>query len=330
MKRILGCLITTAIAFSSHVAANNAHLCATCSTESSALEFAIKIATNQANTLVCSPHFDSNIQCHSRNKEVTVIDESTGNAYRFNVYQQLRAPWAIKADRLTLSSDAQEAYRILVQFHEDLNASIEEASGTASSTFGASANDGLSTAEKSKLTAKGNTPWDSACPTDTALATLLDPNKLSDARTEAQVAIGNPRTESYILNFSESERPSSIFDRLVFSVDVVGYDTNDTVIASFEINEGASRVAGYSLSSLRGNNKPLLIDNACIEKRFEQAAALGIVAMTSTDIESDSPVDENEGFPLHQGESGSTCKLKDFYQGQRRKYSYRVCDPIPL
>ena len=78
---------------------------------------------------------------------------------------------------------------------------------------------------------QGNTSWDSACPTDTALATLLDPNKLSDARTEALVKIGNPRTESYILNFSESERTSSIFDRLVFSVDVVGFNTNDRVIA---------------------------------------------------------------------------------------------------
>lgn len=158
------------------------------------------------------------------------------------------------------------------------------------------------------------------CPTNTALNTLLDPNKLSELRTVALTEIGtgllaknnrlnlNPtktnrtyglgfrgtqytmtsegatRTESYTETFSQSERTTSQSDVLVFDTNIVGYKSDGMPAASLTINVEASRVAGFSLAELKGGDGPLLIDNECLKERFEAAAAMGIISMKTTNI----------------------------------------------
>jgi len=345
--------------FSNTAFAQTAQMCTTCSTESSARSF----AKAQANPLDCSPTFDENIQCSSRSKEVLLVDETTGNSYRFNVFHEQQAPWNLRAERLGLNADAEEAYRILMQFHKDLNAAIIEASGTYGAV-GSLSQHPITKQDQLNNTVSANS---GNCPTNTALTTILDPNKLSELRTVALSKIGTglvsrnnrlnlkptkvnrsyglaykgaqytmtsdggPIMQSYAETFPQSERTTSLSDVLVFEANISAYTSDGMPAASLVINEGASRVAGFSLSELKGGNGPLLVDNECLKERFEEAAALGIVSMKTTDIGSGGtgtgqPSGGDNGLPSHPGGIATSCQLVEFFQNGHLQYTFRICE----
>lgn len=340
--------------------AQTAQMCTTCSTESSARSF----AKTQANPLECSPTFDMNVQCSSRSKEVLLVDVATGNSYRFNVFHEQQAPWNLRAERLGLSANAKEAYRILMQFHKDLNASIIE----ASDAYQAAGSLSVNSFSKSDFYNKTSSANSGNCPTNTALSTLLDPNKLSDLRTIATTEIGTgllaknndlnlkptktnrsyglayrgaqysttsegaARTSSYTETFSQSEHTTSLSDALVFDAEIVAYKSDGMPAVTLTINEEASRVAGFVLAELKGGNGSLLIENECLEERFEEAAAMGIISMKTTDIGgggtgTGTPPGDDNGLPSHPGGiAGSSCQLIEFFQNGHLMYTFRVCD----
>lgn len=143
---------------------------------------------------------------------------------------------------------------------------------------------------------------------------------------------GATRASSYAVTFSQSERTTSLSDVLVFDTNIPAYKSDGMPAGSLTINEGASRVAGFSLAELRGANGPLLIENECLEERFEAAAAMGIISMNTTDIGgggtgTGTPPGDDNGLPSHPGGiAGFSCQLIEFFQNGRLMYTFRVCD----
>jgi len=354
-------LIFCSAVYSQVSVADTAEICADCSTEAKAQQF----AKTMTNSLQCTPVFGQDVSCSSQSKVVVFVDKNSGQAYKYNVYHQPTAPWAAQAERIDMHPDQVESFRILTAFYRDVNESIIASSMSVEALLGSNwqsipklQNRSGTTAQSSETQATGN------CPTDSALAALLDPNKLEDIQTSATVQIGtnllsqnnqinlNPvkindsysltfkgftsnisatgtnRTPSFAATFGNTERVTSISDYLVYNVSIVGYDFQDMPIVSYTLSD-ASRVAGYSLGALKGQNGPLLIDNACIENRLDQAVAQGVITSVSTPIAGSGGGGGSSGTDTETGGiptgGGGGCKIVDFFQGGQRLYTFRMC-----
>lgn len=338
--------------FSSIAFAETAIICENCSTESAAESF----AKSKANSLQCSPVFGPDMTCQSINKVITFVDSSSGQAYKYNVFHQDSFPWDVQAERIPLSSNREESFRILMKFVRDSNSAI-----LASST---DINQLLGTFNISSSTSSSNASSSSSgtCPADTALSALTNPNTLDSIKTKASIAIGtnlisknndlnlNPikidrsyslsfmdlsssiqvdsatRAPSFVVTFDESERPGSRKDFLAYSVNILGYDEQNLPIMNFNLL-GASQVGGYRLESLSGSNGAMEIDNECVLERFEEAVNSGILTPAASNT-GGSGGGEPEPAPPGPGWSfptGSGCTVYDFFQSGTLLYTFKVC-----
>lgn len=349
-------LIFCSAVYSQVSVADTAEICADCSTEAKAQQF----AKTMANPLECTPIFGQDVSCSSQSKVVVFVDKNSGQAYKYNVYHQQTAPWAVQAERIDMHPVQVESFRILTAFYRDVNESIIASSMSVEALLGSNWQSIPKLQNRSGTTAQstGN------CPTDSALAALLDPNKLSEIRSEANLQIGtnllsknnhinlNPvkindsysltfygfssnisatgenRTPSFVVDFEKTERQTSISDFLVYTVNILGYNKQNMPVVNFTLSD-ASRVAGYSLGALKGQNGPLLIDNACIENRLDQAVAQGVITSVSTPIAGSGGGGGSSGTDTETGGiptgGGGGCKIVDFFQGGQRLYTFRMC-----
>ncbi len=336
---------------SSAVHAETAVICESCGTESAAQSF----AKSKANPLECSPIFDFEVSCQSQSKIVTFVDANSGQAYKYNVFHERHAPWNVQAERIALSSAQEQSFDVLMKFIRDWNSSVRNASTSAAQLLNSSSISPLSDVDF--LQSSGG------CPSDTALSALTNPNTLDEIKTTASLEIGlnltsknndlnlNPvkinknysltfmgigstittegttRNPSFVVSFDESERASSRKDFLAYSVNILGYDTQNLPILEFSLSD-SSQVAGYTLGGLKGNNGPLQIDNDCIEDRFETAVNQGVLTPQTTSTggtgggSNPDPIGSPGGtwsFP-----SGG-CRIVEFFQGGSKLYTFRYC-----
>lgn len=363
MLRFILAILLSAQANMSH--AETAEICSDCATETKAQQF----ATSMANPLQCSPVLGEDVSCSSQPKTVLFVDKTSGQAFKYQVSHQATPPWNVQAQRLSMPPDQEESFRILTRFYRDMNEAISDASMNVEQLLSGNRKAAVVSAASSKHNGVVSLQTSSTCPSDTALAALLDPNKLRDIQTQATIQIGtnllsqnneinlNPRkinntysltfkgfssslsatgtnrSPPFAATFSNSERITSLSDYLVWDVSIVGYDFQNMPIVNYTLND-ASRVAGYSLGALKGQSGPLLIDNACIEERLDQAVAQGVVTSSSTPVGgsgggSGAPkVTGNDsstgGIPT--GGGGGGCQIVDFFQGGQRLYTFRICN----
>jgi hypothetical protein len=329
------------------VNAETAVICENCSTESAALSF----AKSKTNPLECAPVFGADITCQSRSKIVTFVDANSGQAYKYNVFHENTPPWNVQAEKVALTADREESFRRLMTFIKDTNNSVSEASSDFDQLIGFSA----------LKSPQGNVPSNSAetCPVKTALSTLTNPNTLDFIQERASIEIGmrmisknndinlNPvkinnswtlsfkglsstiladsasRNPSFIVTFNESERVSSRKDFFAYSVNILGFDEQNIPIINFTLSD-ASRVAGYTLGALKGNNGPLDITNECVQEKFEEAVNAGVLTSRSTPVGG-----SGGGMPGSPPDGGSyyqpSCEIVDFYQSGKRIYTFRIC-----
>ncbi|QHJ13857.1 hypothetical protein FX988_04138 [Paraglaciecola mesophila] len=353
MKRILA-FLSTLIA-TPPVFADSALLCTDCSDPNKAKAF----ATSMASRLICDQDVDPDISCSSRNKIVTLVDRDSGKAYQYNVYHEPDAPWNVNAERIVLSDTIEEGFEVLTKFYRDLNAAITSSSSNISRLSGSinNVNNTSSTFAQAKMT---------NCPAQTALSTITDASAMQNVEDVARLEIAtnlssknknthlnpikknntyslnfmgigltiidkaNSRPPSFVVTFDESERSTSLQDYLLFTVDVLGYDANNIPITDFNLSDN-SRVAGFTLSRLRGENGPVPIDNECVETRLEEAVNMGLLTVKTSSVGGSGGAGggadsggEGSGasFPVS---GGMGCQIADFFQSGEHIYTFKIC-----
>ena len=340
---------------------STATICGNCGTQEAAAKFAKKFA----NKLQCSSTFDSNYQCVSKNKIVTVVDKKTAKPYRFNIYHEKNIPWNVKADVKSIPSNEKFLLSNLARFFKAYSDAISQTSTLNLLPSSSISNFRLADESNSELmTTSSNT-----CPSNTALGALTDPNKLDEIRRVASMEIGakllskaneynvanltnhysinsavtgsykgysatlngakNVRIPAWTKSFDVSERASSRKDFFAYKANLIAYDGQGLPVIEFTMSD-SSQIAGYTLGALKGKNGFLKIENECIEAKFEEAVNQGIFTMKKTSIGSEGgvfgpPSDGSE----HSGSGGGaifpSCEIIDFYQGGRRIYTFRRC-----
>ena len=337
------------------VSADSALLCTDCSDPNKAKTF----ATSRANRLMCeqteAPQtLRTDKFCSSKSKIVTFVDRDSGKAYRYNVYHEPDAPWSVNANKIALSNNMEEGFSILTKFYRDLGSAIKSASSNISNLNDSTTNlnDASSTYAQAKTT---------NCPTQTALTTVMDPYAMQNVEDLARLEIAaelsrennrialNPikkdkiyslnfkglnlniydntrsKNRSFVVAFGHSEKTSSFQDFLLFTVDILGYDANNIPITNFNLSD-SSRVAGFTLSRLRGENGPVPIDNECVETRLEEAVNMGLLTVKTSSVRESGGASGGEesgvSFPVP---GGSGCQILDFVQGGEHIYTFKIC-----
>jgi len=331
------------------VYAETAIICDNCSTESTALSF----AKSKANQIECSSAFSSKKTCQSQSKIVTFVDFSSGKAYKYNVFHESTYPWNVKAEKMILTTDRKESFKKLIFFIKDINNSISEASSELGRVVGSSY---LNSLQKSTYSKSAET-----CPVNTALSALTNPNTLDFIQDRASIEIGtrmisknndinlNPvkinnswtlnfkgfnstiiadgakRNPSFVVSFNDSERTSSRQDFFAYSVNILGYDEQSIPIINFTLSD-SSRVSGYALGALKGNNGPLEITNKCVQEKFEEAVNAGVLTSRATPISgSGGGIPESPSIGSGSGSYQPSCQIIDFHQNGIRLYTFRLC-----
>ncbi len=329
--------------------ANNAITCKDCPSSEAAKEF----AKTMANELVCSSAFGQGLSCSSQSKFVTILDLPSGNSYKFNVYHDPNPPFLVNAEEWQQYTDSQVAFSELAKFAR----ALENAIITGPQRDNHTLSNSYQPAQASNATEE--------CPSDTALATLVDPNAIETLRDKNMLNIATGVMQeydvdntnglrptstiksialvfkgqqfsatpaqgrifaAYIEGFENTERPTNIPDYIAFDIAIVGWDIGDRPVGRLDISD-SSRVGGFSLSALKGENGPLLIDNECISSQLDNAAAKGIFEKKVTPISTvGNPASiGNESGGSSGGVIQQQCEIIDFYQGVVRKYTYRKC-----
>lgn len=348
MKKILAFL--SALIATPPVFADSALLCSDCPDPNKAKAF----ATSMANRLICDQDVGPDISCSSRNKIVTFVDRDSGKAYRYNVYHEPDAPWSVNADRIALSNKMEEGFAVLTKFYRDLGSAITSSSSNISQLSHSinNVNNTSYTYAQAKTT---------NCPAQTALSTIIDASAMQNVEDLARLEIAtnllsknndtnltpikrnntysltfmgiglsiidkvSSRNPSFVVTFDESERNTSLQDYLLFTVDVLGYDANNIPITDFNLSD-SSRVAGFTLSRLRGENGPVPIDNECVETRLEEAVNMGLLTVKTSSVRESGGAsggeDSGVSFPVS---GGMGCQIVDFFQGGEHIYTFKIC-----
>ncbi|MEI8648094.1 hypothetical protein P4S73_09605 [Paraglaciecola sp. Hal342] len=133
------------------------------------------------------------------------------------------------------------------------------------------------------------------------------------------------RNPSFVVTFDGSGAATSLQDYLLFTVDVLGYDANNIPITDFNLSD-SSRVAGFTLSRLRGENGPVPIDNECVETKLEEAVNMGLLTVKTSSVGGSGGAGGGEGsgasFPV-SGDMG--CQIVDFFQSGVNIYTFKIC-----
>ena len=358
MKKVLA-FLSTLIA-TPPVFADSALLCIDCSGPNKARAF----ATSKANRLICDQDFGPQKTCSSRNKIVTLVDRDSGKAYRYNVYHEPDAPWNVHADRIALNDNMEEGFAVLTKFYRDLGSAITSSSSNISHLNGSinNVNNTSSTYVQAKTT---------NCPTQTALSTITDASAMQNVEDVARLEIAanlssknndtnlhplkknntyslnfmgiglsiidkaSSRNPSFVVTFDGSGAATSLQDYLLFTVDVLGYDANNIPITDFNLSD-SSRVAGFTLSRLRGENGPVPIDNECVETKLEEAVNMGLLTVKTSSVGGSGGAGGGEGsggkgsggkgsgasFPVS---GGMGCQIVDFFQSGEHIYTFKIC-----
>lgn len=133
------------------------------------------------------------------------------------------------------------------------------------------------------------------------------------------------RNPSFVVTFDGSGAATSLQDYLLFTVDVLGYDANNIPITDFNLSD-SSRVAGFTLSRLRGENGPVPLDNECVETRLVEAVNMGLLTVKTSSVGGNGGAgggeDNGVSFPV-SGDIG--CQIVDFFQSGEHIYIFKIC-----
>lgn len=329
--------------------AETAIFCDECTSDYTARQ----VANNYKPDLECSagntgvPIIGENIQCTSKSKKLIFINPANGNLYSYILSHSSSAPWPLQISTITLPEDAKFAFKEIYSLHALFTSSSRQMTSSHVKSLNFIGQHSATTAIN--------------CPANTALDVVTDLDKLDRLKSVATGEVGTkylshtnqmnlrPKINSkgislvyknigfngqftkamhiptYVKTFTASENPTSIKDSLLFQISILGYNADNMPIIDFELHD-ASRVAGYTLGALKGQNGTLLITNPCIKQRFEKLVESGALTKSET------PIGGNGGgssFPTSPPESGGglqpSCKIIQFFQSDRLLYTFREC-----
>ncbi|MEI5640268.1 hypothetical protein [Pseudoalteromonas sp. UG3-2] len=181
MKRIVLFLVVLLVAPLMAHANYEGKFCSSCTSQSAA-EFK---AQNYAPHLSCYPLNSSapmtpdNMQCTSAINTVILVHPSSGTTYGFKVTHEDTFPYDVKTTPFALSQFEKEGFAEAATFYEGLKRVMDRANAQDLSGFN------LTWANTS-----GNISTATSCPDNTALATLVSPEKMSQLDQIATVEIG--------------------------------------------------------------------------------------------------------------------------------------------
>jgi hypothetical protein len=247
--------------------------CSTCTSKSKAFQRA-KIYAPQRNCYPVNsstPMTPDNMQCTSANKQVFLVHPISGITYGFWVTHEDFIPYDVKVTAFSLTNTQKEVFAEAASFYEEVKQVLLSTSGHNVSRLGFS------------NTRNQTQQVEQSCPTDSALATLLDPSKMMDLETfalaEITTGLGNgidihkriyqgARFTSgsvslshrgasasvaisegeqplvYVKTFNESEEASSFGDVLAINIDHIGWDANNVPLLGMKLSKAHSRIAG--------------------------------------------------------------------------------------
>lgn len=180
MKGIIKTILLVVPFLALAVNAKTAMICLKCQNPVQAQAAAIE----QANFAQCI----HGLHCDTGSKEVTLVDFKTEELYKFNLYREKVSPWKTRVETVAIGPDESYALTSLIKFYKALQSTIRDASDNSSSNFAANYNANSVIA---------------SCPQNTALVTLLDPNKLRELSSLATLAIASDlasKSDQYHLN----------------------------------------------------------------------------------------------------------------------------------
>lgn len=286
--------------------------------------------------------------CFSAAKKLVLANPNSRQLYTYMVGHQSSSPWSVTVSSAQLSAEETENYLKTIDFYNDYKQAVEAAQQQLNqSSFT------LPSAAVAPMSA-------SQCPENTALNTLINPDKMQGLEdwitysimqnfqgnvhdyfdTGARVnsvgitiagtggTIGwNERTRRpyFIQGFNESEVPfDGVFqDTLVLEMELAGFNGNVPNIL-FKVH-GSSRVAGYSLARWQGQSGSpggVTVTNSCVQERLAQLANVPGGEFRRPD---GTPSGFGPGAPVPGDGGGNfeTCTIY-FYQSGRLLYVFAV------
>ncbi|MBO2680546.1 hypothetical protein I6M56_17080 [Shewanella algae] len=261
MKKIF-LLLMGILPFSSMATQN--YLCSSCTNDASARQFAVKNFTPRLNCYPedrTQPMTPDNMICGSTSNKIALVNPNTGVVYSFSVghgfdgisYEATTWPFAITSEKKSLLSDAGLAYGALKKSVVEQNKIRRDEIGIISA--------GINQVGLYDSNQDGSSGVSSGCPTDTALAAIVDPNKLTDIenKLKSDIVNGTPLLKNVHAVLSKNGSSVDINDvqvNLSNRLGTVGlkYTSKDPSLSlqfGFRQSEGGGFMTDYLLFDLR-------------------------------------------------------------------------------
>ncbi|WP_018982148.1 hypothetical protein [Salinimonas chungwhensis] len=345
MRKLKTILLISFSAFSLNAfAVKSAIFCRDCDTLPKASEFAQYLA----DLPICEISVPESANCVSSQwQSTTIVDIESGNAFNFSFHEPHTENASPKIKYFRLSAQDIDGYRQLTGFVRAAEDSVRKASGKLIK---------ISSGMQPKTAQTTTSVAVERCPTDTALSALLNASQMEQIHHAAFIRIstelsqrsGTERLEGtigpekaavtindnrylgsfahttpphvYYIYFENTERSSPIQDYLAYHVEIIAPGMNKLPTMTFNLIDD-SRVAGYTLGGLKGENGPLLIENDCIVEKFKGAVSRGQLLETKTALaHNDLCLSKN-----NQSDTQANLVKLATRRSKNLKYTYRTC-----
>lgn len=270
----LMCILATRPVFANSSASDyRGQFCSLCTSESKAQQMAKTYAPQKSCYPLkpSAPMTPENMQCTSAKKQVFLVHPSSGTTYGFWVTHEDFLPYDVKVTAFSLTEVQKKVFAEAASFYEEMKHVLATTSSQNVSRYGLS-----------NVRSQAQQP-EQSCPSNSALATLLDPSKMmaleelalaeitvgmgdgidvnkriyqgarftggsvSLSHFGASVSVSIPEHEQplvYAKTFYENEESSSFRDVLALSIDHIGWDAENVPLLGIKLNKAHSRVAG--------------------------------------------------------------------------------------
>jgi hypothetical protein len=331
--------------------ADEAYFCEECVSSSTAQQIA---KTRYSPRLKChapdpsTPMTPDNAVCGSISRSIILVNPNTNAVYSYEVGHSNQAPlYPVQAWNNVLSQQAIEGYSKVAEYFLVYENGLKLATSAA-----------LSSTSLSKVTSLSPASNTASCPTDTALSTLVDPNKMAALEDKMTLAImlgikGSPghsvlddinhsgrisnvgasvtyRGANYNTAWSDSTKKPMI--AWPFSNSETNKSIKDFLLFSVDklrndpnnipilryTLNDDSRIAGMKISQLKGTHGPLEITNPCVLDKLAQLNLSGEFRNAGGEA-----VEFNGSTSAGSAGGGSTCTIY-FYQSGRLLYMFRL------
>ncbi|AXV66069.1 hypothetical protein D0907_12700 [Pseudoalteromonas lipolytica] len=292
------------------------------------------------------PMNDANMICSSVQKNVVLVNPDTKAVYSFLLGHSNVAPiFPTLALDMTLSQNQIEGYQAVVDYNAALNYAVSNIQNYKAinsqylMTFNAKATRTSSSAscpdnsalsiivepnkinqlkELMNLSLMFNLE---SSPSADVLDRINNSGRVSSTSVGVNLMGVNftvqytdeTKKPTLIWEFEQSEKESSFKDGLVFDYEIYLHDSNGAPRARYTIIDEASRVAGMTLSALKGHDAgPSVIDNECTLDKLAELNETGMFTNSNGDVLGFNGSDGATNTVINGAGSGRTCTI--FFQ----------------